>query len=187
MEPANANARLNLVDAGTAIYRNREVFDQLKFLYDSSLINYPKRLTYAIFSMYAGQAERSQKVLNEAVGMQPFEMAELVDLQARLYLLTNKTKESIKAYRAYAELVPSLPETEYTLARLYARQGKKTEAMHWLENSIRHGFNYTFILQLDSNMDGLRKTGKWETLMKSIQPKEWKKGIRKNEGVSAGN
>ncbi len=178
MEPGNANARLNLVDAGTAIYKDREVFNQLKYLYDSSQINYVKRLTYVNFAMYAGQFDLSQKVLNEAGEMQPVEMYDLLEMQARLYLLSGKTKESVKKYRAYAERVPSVPETEYSLARLYARQGKKSEALQWLGNALKHGFNYSFILAADPDMDSLRKGSQWKTLMKSFQPKEWKKPAR---------
>ncbi|HNU89538.1 MAG TPA: hypothetical protein PKJ94_14660, partial [Ferruginibacter sp.] len=80
-DPGNANARLNVVDAGTAIYKNRVILEQLGYLYDSSLINFPKRLLYAEFTMYAGQFDRSEKVIAEAEAMHPFHPNEIYDLQ----------------------------------------------------------------------------------------------------------
>ncbi|MEP7254727.1 MAG: caspase family protein [Ferruginibacter sp.] len=172
-DPGNANTRLSMVDAGIAIYKNREVLEQLDYLYDSSLINFPNRLLYAEFTMYKGQFERSKKVLEEANGMQPYEWPEIHDLQGRLNMLSNKPALAVKDYKAYSSIVPDDPNVEYTLARLYAMQGKQAEAFKWMGKAIKNGFNYSFVLATDPLMAGLRKTDKWKVMMKAISKKEW--------------
>lgn len=174
-DPGNANARLNVVDAGTAIYKNRAVLEQLGYLYDNSLINFEKRLWYAEFSMYAAQFEKSKKALAEADAMHPYQLPEIYDLQGRLNMLSGKAEPAIKYYKLYAGMVADDAYTEYTLARLYAGKGKQAEAFRWMEKAIRNGFNYSFVLESDPAMEKLRKTEKWKSLLKNIQKKEWKK------------
>ena len=60
----NANTRLSLVEAGTAIYKNRATLEQLNYLYDSSQINFDKRLLFAQMTMYAGQFNKSKQLLD---------------------------------------------------------------------------------------------------------------------------
>lgn len=174
-DPGNANTRLKVVDAGTAIYKNRAVLEQLDYMYDSSLINFPKRLLYAAFTMYAGQFDRSKKVLAEAEAMHPYQLEDIYDLQGRMNMLSGKRESAIKYYKLYAKQVADNANIEYTLARLYAGKGEQAEAFKWMEKAIRNGFNYSFVLDTDPAMANLRKTEKWRSLLKNVQKKEWKK------------
>ncbi len=170
LAPLNANTRLHLVDAGTAIYKNRATLAQLNYLYDSSQINFEKRLLFAQMTMYAGQFNKSQQLLDEARSKHPYNLTEFADLYGRLNLLSNKPDMAINNYKIYLASKPDDANTCYSLARLYAGKKNEKEAFIWLEKSVKLGFNYKFIFELDPAMDSLRKTDKWKTLVTKTAP-----------------
>ena len=179
-DPANANTRMQIVTTGTAIYRNREVLEQLRYLYDSNQINLPCRLLYAEFAMNHAEFDRSRKLITGADEYFPYEMEEIYDLQGRLNTLLNKNEAAIKQYKRYLELVPDDPDTEYSIARLYARQGKKSDAFTWMKRSIKNGFNYSFVLETDPSLVKLRQTAQWKQLMATVVKKDWKRTVTGN-------
>ena len=120
--------------------------------------------------MYAGQFEKSKKILDEAKAIHPYKLHEFDDLNGRLNLLSNKTDLAIGFYKSYAISNPEDADTYYTIARLYARIHNEAKALDWLEQAIKHGFNYPFIFELDPVMESLRKTDKWETLVSKAAP-----------------
>ncbi len=170
LDPRNANTRLSLVDAGTAIYKNRATLEQLNYLYDSSQINFEKRLLFAQMTMYAGQFNKSQQLLDEARAKHPYNLSKFADLYGRLNLLSNKTDKAIANYKIYLASKPDDANTCYSLARLYAGKKNEKDAFAWLEKSIKLGFNYKFIFELDPVMDSLRKTDKWKALVTKSAP-----------------
>lgn len=170
LDPRNANTRLNLVDAGTATYKNRATLEHLNYLYDSSQINFEKRLLFAQMTMYAGQFVKSKKILEEAKAMHPYNLPDFADLNGRLNLLSNKPDIAINNYKIYLASKPGDANTCYSIARIYAEKKNQKEAFIWLEKSVKLGFNYTFIFELDPVMDSLRKTDKWKTLVTKTAP-----------------
>ncbi|MBK6379589.1 MAG: caspase family protein [Chitinophagaceae bacterium] len=56
----NANARLKLVDIYAALYKNSSALKQLNYLYDSSQINFEKRMLLAEFNIHAGEFEKGR-------------------------------------------------------------------------------------------------------------------------------
>ena len=181
-EPDNANTRLALVDAGAAIYKYRAVLEQLNYLYDSSQINFPKQLLLVQFAMYAGQFERSNKILQEAAVIYPYALPEYADLMGRLYLLSKKYDMALDFYQAYSNIYPDNAGTLYTMARLSAANGQKDDALLFLKTAIGKGFNYSFVLDSDPLMADLRKTAAWNAVIKNIKPKTWKSpGLNSDE------
>ena len=89
-------------------------------------------------------------------------------------MLANKPKDAIRFYDNYNNLVSNRKISAYTLARLYAKTGNNKKAMLWLQTAIDAGFNYSFVLQNDPLMDGLRNTAKWQTMISGISMKEYK-------------
>lgn len=170
LDPRNANTRLNLVDAGAAIYKNRATLEQLNYLYDSSQINFEKRLLFIQMTMYAGQFNKSLQLLDEARSIYPYNLAEFADLYGRLNLLSKKPEMAINQYKIYLASKPDDANTCYSIARIYAGMKNEKQAFAWLEKSIKLGFNYKFILELDPIMDSMRKTDKWKTLVTKTTP-----------------
>lgn len=173
----NANIRMKIIESGTPIYRNREVLEQLSYLYDSSQINLTNRLQYAAFAMYHNEFDKARKLIEEGDNMYPYVLEEAYDLLGRLNMLEGKYKEALRQYKQYLEQVPDDLYTTYSIARLYARLGKKTEAWKWLDKAIEQGFNYRFVLITDPALEGLRKSAKWNSMIGKLKPKEWNRRI----------
>jgi tetratricopeptide (TPR) repeat protein len=188
LAPGNANTRLQLVDAGLAIYKNKATLVQLNYLFDSGQINFPKRMLLAEMTMYAGQFEKSKKILDEARQIHPFNHDTFAELNARIKLMANKPDEAIAAYKAYvtdsypngfdSEYVVDGTNAYYTIARLYASKQNSVQALIWLKKAINNGFNYTYILELDPLMSDLRKMSEWKRVVpKTMDTKLKQKGV----------
>ncbi len=179
LAPGNANTRLQLVDAGVAIYKNKATLKQLNYLYDSGQINFPKRMLLAEMTMYAGQFNQSKKILDEAKQVHPYNLDEFTELNGRLNLLANKPDEAIALYKKYVtEIKPDDANSYYTIARLYAGKQNSTEAFVWLNKAINRGFSYSYILELDPLMSNLRKKSEWKKLVsKSMKTKLKQRGV----------
>ncbi len=179
LAPGNVNTRLQLVDAGAAIYKNKATLEQLNYLYDSSQINFPKRMMLAEMTMYAGQFERSKKILEEARQIHPYNLDEFTELNGRLNLLANRPDDAINFYKQFVTAInPDDANAYYTIARLYAGKQNSTEAFAWLKKAIKNGFTYTYILELDPQMSQLRKRPEWEKLVaKPMKTRLKQKGV----------
>lgn len=197
--PVNANARLTLIDIYKALYKNRKAFGQLNYLYDSSQINFEKRLLLAQFNIYAGQYDKASLLLNKTDSVHPYILPDKAKKEYRTYILKNTSKEvlEITNLKGLSKLLEgkineainfykkSMAEQElntgysnyanYTLARLYAKTGNANEAFKYLQLAIKAGFNYSFILENDSYIESLRKTPKWQTMINGMSLKKYKK------------
>ena len=189
MVPGNANARLTLVDIYTSLYKNKPALEQLNYLFDSSQINFEKRLLLAQFNIHAGWFDKAKQLLDKAEAIHPYVVPEIEDLRGRLNMLNNKPKEAIAFYLSTLDAAEFYPGnvletyarfTCYTLARLYAKTGNNKEAINWLQSAIDFGFNYSFVLRYDPYMARLHKTSKWQKLMSSISPKKYKSNYAAN-------
>ena len=70
-------------------------------------------------------------------------------------------------------LQPNDAEAMYSIARMYAKTGNKSEAWKWLKNALDHGFLYDYVLQFDSFWDVYRKDAKWKKLLSNYQMKKY--------------
>ena len=197
--PGNINARLKLVELYTALYKNSKAFEQLNYLYDSGRISFNNRLLFAKFNILAGNFDKATQLLNKADSIHPYFLPEIYNLYGLSNMLANKSKEAIAFYKSYIKadridsyyvgdstspdgfIIPLYARIEdkrsiaaYTLSRLYAETANKAAALQWLETAIGYGFNYSFVLQNDPLMDGLRKTAKWQTLVNGIDMKKYR-------------
>ena len=187
--PENANTRLTLVDIYTVLFKNRAALQQLNYLYDSSQINFEKRLLLAQFNIHAGWFNEAKQLLDKAEAIHPYMVPEIEDLRGLLNMLNNKPKEAIEFYYrslTASEMYPGnevktfTGSTLYSLSRLYAKTGNNKEALKWLQSAIDFGFNYSFVLQNDPFMDNLRRTAKWKTVINSIPAKKYKSSFASN-------
>lgn len=178
--PDNANARQTLIDIYRLHIMNKAALEQLNYLYDSSQVNFEKRLLLAQFNIHAGQFENADELLNKAEFIYPLAVPEIADLRGRLNMLANNPEKAIVFYENYVKTGIKKSSTAYTLSRLYAKTGKNSEAFKWLETAIKNGFNHTFVLQYDPLMDNLRETAKWKTLVGSISKKEYRSNFKGN-------
>ena len=177
----NANARLTLIDIYAALYKNKAAMKQLNYLYDSSQINFEKRLLLAQFNIHAGQFETANKLLDKAEAIHPYVLIQIADLRGRLNMLDDKLKDAIIFYQQCINKQNTAPWlTSYSLARLHAKTGNNQQALYWLQFAVKNGFNYSFVLLNDPFMDGLRKTSNWKKIVDTISAKKYKSNFSAN-------
>ena len=175
MVPDNANARLKLVDVYTALYKNSSALVQLNHLYDSSQINFEKRLLLAKFNIHAGEFNEANELLKKAEIIYPYVLPVINNLRGLSNMLASKPKDAITFYQKSINTQVTDPWfNHYSLARLYAKAGNTKEAWKYLQNAINFGFNYSYVLQNDSYMENLRKTAKWQSVISGITMKKYK-------------
>ncbi|HMK27207.1 MAG TPA: caspase family protein [Chitinophagaceae bacterium] len=171
--PGNAAARLNLVDVCKALYKNRAGLEQLDYLYEQQQINFPKRLLYAEFLVHSSQFEKAKKVIEEAQTIHPYVVPETFDLMGRLYLLSGQPAMAIKLYKDYLALSMNDPNILYTIAGQYAKTGHAAEAWKWLEESMKKGFRYSWVLKFDPSWKNFRDTKRWNDLTRRFPVKKY--------------
>ena len=175
-EPGNANTRLILIDIYAALFKNSAALKQLNYLYDSSQINFEKRLLLAQFDIKAGQFDKANELLTKAEYIHPYVLPQIANLRGLSNMLAGKPTEAIAFYKKNIDVQKKDPWfTNYSLARLYAITDNQTEAWKYLQRAINAGFNFSFVLQNDSFMDNLRKTPKWQSTISNIAMKQYKK------------
>ncbi len=171
--PGNAGARLNLIDVCKALYKNRAGLEQLNYLYDHQQINFPKRLLLAEFLVHSSQFEKAKKIIEEAQAIYPYVLPETFDLMGRLYLLSRQPAKAILFFKDYLVLSSNNPNTIYTIAGQYAKTGNVTAAWKWLEESMKKGFRYSWVLRFDPSWKNFRSTKKWNALISRFPMKKY--------------
>lgn len=174
MMPGNASARMKAVEVGNSIYKFRAALDNLNYLYDKQQINFSDRLLLVKYFIHAGQFEKAGKILGEAENIHPYTVPEITDLYGRLNLLFHKWKEAIGFYQQYQKMFPQNNATMYTIARIFALSGNKTEAMKWLKMAIEKGFKYYWVLHADASWEDFQNSNEWESLVVKIPKTTYK-------------
>ena len=171
--PDNVNMRMSLINVCVALYKNKIALAHLNYLYDSAKINFDDRLLLAEFTIHEGLFAKGKKIIDEARSIHPYNVPETDDLTARMYLLSKKYSQAISFYKKFLAENENDPHTLYSIAKLYAQSGNKNEAWKWLERSMTNGFHYSYILKADPAWDTMRKTAKWNSLLKNFPSKKY--------------
>jgi len=171
LKPEDAATRLKLVDTYATVYLYQDALVQLDSLYQRKEINFPKQLMLAKYYMHSARFAYADTLLKDAQKIHPYKIPELIGLQGRLQFLSQHPKEALPYYKELLTLNANDSLSMYSLARLYAKLGISTEAWKWLEASLKNGFNYSFILKMDPYIESLRKSPKWNSLLKNYSMK----------------
>jgi tetratricopeptide (TPR) repeat protein len=81
-------------------------------------------------------------------------------------MLNQQPAAAIEAYQKEYALSPGDADLAYTIGRLYARTGQKTEAMEWLRRAFESGFKKELVLKYDREWDAFRESDAWKALWK---------------------
>ncbi len=173
LDTANANARMNFVDISKAIYKNRAGLEQLNYLYDHQQINFPKSMLYAEYCIHAGEFEKAKKILEEAQAIHPYVVSGSYDLMGRLYFISNQPERSIAWYNEYLSAKPNDPFTLYSMAKLNMQSNKSKDAWRYLEEAMKNGFHYAYVLNTDPAWENFRKDARWASLLQKYPVKEY--------------
>ena len=171
LKPDDANTRIKLVQAYSAIYLFQNAVAQLDSLKHRGEINFPMQLLLSKYLIHSGEFDKAEILLKEAESIHPFEIDDIADLSGRLKLLSKKPADAVIYYKKYLAVNANDFSTTYTIAKLYAQSGNKTEALKWLENSIQKGFRYSYVLQFDAVWDEYRNNENWKRVIEKMKPK----------------
>jgi tetratricopeptide (TPR) repeat protein len=112
---------------------------------------------------------KAEKVFNKVLKDEPANKLAIYKL-ASLYYLEKEYKNAIKFY---LELAPHKnPRVLYNLACTYSLIGSKTEALDYLEDAVKNGFNQLSLLKTDSDLSNIRNEKKFNEILKSVKSLE---------------
>ena len=171
--PDNATTRERLVETYAAAGQLQNALSQLDSLYRRKEINFNKLVMLAEYKIHSGLFTEAQAILNNAEKIHPYIQNKIIDLNGRLQSLSLHNKEALIFYQQLLKGNEKDNMIMFTIARLYARSGKTTEAWKWLEAALQNGFNYSFVLKYDQDMNALRKNNKWKNLMDGFKPRTY--------------
>ena len=168
IQPDNAGTREKLIDAYAAAYLYGDATGQLDSLYTRKEINFSKQLLFAKYKIHDGFFGAAQTLLNDAEKVHPYVQPEIIDLNGRLNLLSDNPKKAIEYYSRLLTINKKDSCAMYTLARIYAKLGNKTEAIKWRSAAIKYGFRFSYALEYDTYFNEIDKPGTRKQLFKEV-------------------
>jgi tetratricopeptide (TPR) repeat protein len=170
LEPSLPSAKYDLARACTAIFEYDEALAVLRNLLDSNDLGFESRLLLADLEMRSGNTEAAEKLLQRAWDLQPEPVPHLNELSGKLKQLEGKPKEAMDFYLKELafdddEIVQNLA---YGLARLYAQQNDKNNALKYLEAAVLERLECKHLMRYDPAWDALRSEIKFKELVKKL-------------------
>lgn len=162
--PADADTRIKLRNVYSVTYQYRNALEQLDTLQSRGEIDFTNQVLLAEYCMANSRFAEAKKFLDSTAAVHPYSLPGITDLQGRLYMLMKNPAKAIPYYKNYLELKPGDADATYSIARLYARSGNKTEAWKWLSTAVDKGFRYYWVLLNDESWEGYRGTAKWKEI-----------------------
>ncbi len=166
----DAGIRNKMIDAATATYHYRIAMEQMDTLYARREINSKLQLQMAEYYIHSARFEKAFVLLNEIEKTAPFKIPGTIDLLGRLKMASGQTAQAIPLYKQYLEYFPADNKTMYTVAKLLVQTGNHTEALKWLEKSVKAGFNYSYVLINDISWKNIRNNAKWNAILNNMKP-----------------
>ena len=168
IQPDNAGIREKLIDCYAAAYLYSDALTQLDSLYRRKEINFSKQLLFAQYKIHDGLFGAAQSLLNDAEKVHPYVQQQIIDLNGRLNLLSDNPKKAIEYYSRLITINKKDSCVMYTIARLYAKLGNKTEAIKWRAAAIKYGFRFSYALEYDTYFNKIDKPGTRKQLFKEV-------------------
>lgn len=164
--PEQTSARYALVQVYLDLLRYEEAFAQLDTLYRNKQINLPNRLRFADLQALSGNYVAADSMLQKALDIKLDTVLGLYALMGKSAMLNQQPAAAIEAYQKEYALSDRNAELAYTIGRLYARTGQKTEALEWLGRAFESGFRNELVLKYDREWDAFRESAAWKALRK---------------------
>jgi tetratricopeptide (TPR) repeat protein len=181
LDTNNVSARLNIVNAGKNIYKNREVLKQLNWFDATGKMDFERRLLMANYSLRAGEFDKAKRSLDTAENEYPGIHSEILESSAAWFAAKKDFKNAVLWYNDLLNMQPNDPVVLYNLARSYAQTGNKTSAWRYLTQSMKNGFHFGYVLDEDYAWASFRNDSRWKDLRKKYPD------IKYKEPVTSGN
>ena len=158
LDPKNPDARLNLAYA----YDRQVRIDEAIVHYEKAVELNPRnsiaRNNLGVLYDKTGRNDEAIREFEKAMEIDPKNASGPKNLETakkNQSVIQERERQIAEALKA-ADAQPKDPRASYNVARLYAHDGKKDQAIGWLEKALKLGFNDIGYLKADSALDSLR-------------------------------
>ena len=162
--PKNAGVRKKLVICSNQAFKYQLAMEQLQYLHENKQASAENEIAYAHYTSLNGNYLLADSLFDYTQSILPFTNKEVVYNRAVNELLRGNDKKAIQLF-ASLEASDSNGIMSYNQARIYAQMNKQKQAFQQLENALKNGFNYQWVLEKDPMMAKLRKTNTWKNMI----------------------
>ena len=177
-----ASYRMGAVTSGTVIYENAIVYDHLQRLAADTTLNHPLSVQLARFSLMAGDHQDALKMVDNIDVYYPFYLPEKKLYPALVASWQNKYTEAVSFFASILADEPGDPETLYSMALMYGKNNKFSDAKTFLNRALDAGFNYVFVLHAEPLWKRVFGPAHWR---KAIKVKRTPKAYEKSDLLKA--
>ena len=116
-----------------------------------------------------GSPDQSVRYYHRALALAPDHRESLEGL-AWAYIQTREYEKALAVLKRLSALSPELAVIDYNIACAYARAQKPKESMTWLKSALDKGYDNWRRIRWDEDLDPIRTTPAFKTLMKTHFP-----------------
>jgi tetratricopeptide (TPR) repeat protein len=88
------------------------------------------------------------------------------------YSMAGDNEKALDVLNRLLGLQPDNPDVYYNIACISAKQGKTDDALKWLADAVDRGFRNRELMQVDRDLDSIRNTPQYRSLLESMQNKQ---------------
>ena len=175
LQPDNTSHAYAAIATGKLIFENRQYFQLLKELNTKEKLNFDGRLLLTEALANSGKAAEANEIFQIAKQQFPFWNERVAVQEAAIENAAENHDKAINMYNALpSNSILNEAAKHYTIAMLYAKQGKKDQAFTALSSAIKNGFQYGFVLDNDETWEKIRSINRWKQLRKNVQDKKYR-------------
>lgn len=166
INPDNEHARYMLAAVFKKMGHPDKAVQEYKILIDKSPDN--PFYYYKLGNTYkdAGKLDDSVYEYQKALQINP-DMGEALNNLATVFMLRGRNEEALKLLKKKIVLYPESVDAYYNIACIYSKQNKIEESFSWMKAAISKGFRQWKLLETDSDLTNLRKSPRYEELLKN--------------------
>jgi Flp pilus assembly protein TadD len=168
-DPKDTASRMNLAYA----YEQEKRYDEAIYHYEKILALKPKDVTarnnLAVLYDKKGRYDEAMQEFEGILQDEPKNAlaAKNLDIAKKNKQVVSERERQIDSAKQAAEANPKNPGVVYTLARVYAVNGKKDEALASLGRALQLGYNDLAAIKADSALESLRNDPEYQRLVAS--------------------
>ena len=175
LQPDNTSYAYAAISTGKLIFENRQYFQLLKGLNTKEKLNFDGRLLLTEALANSGKASEANEIFQIAKQQFPFWNERVAVQEAAIENAAENYDKAINMYNALpSNSILNEAAKHYTIAMLYAKQGKEDQAFTALSSAIKNGFQYGFVLDNDETWEKIRSINRWKQLRKNVQDKKYR-------------
>ena len=173
-DPANANMRMQWVQACRRTYQYTTGLQQLQRLHDSMQLSFDDRLLLGEWNVRAGNGAEARNILLTALRIYPYPVPFAINWLGRLDQLEKRYASGISQFQQYLQYKPEDAEAIYAVARMQALNKQPALALQWLEKAMKAGFHYGYVLDEDDAWQAMRGKPQWMQLRKTYPARTYR-------------